>query len=64
MLFRSGSPDTVERVLNAWRIPRVRNPRSGDISHPTVVYVLDADGRIAYVVNGGAEAIAAALRAL
>lgn len=60
----SGSPDTVERVLNAWRIPRVRNPRSGDISHPTVVYVLDADGRIAYVVNGGAEAIAAALRAL
>jgi protein SCO1/2 len=60
----SGAPETVERVLNAWRIPRVRNERTGDISHPSMVYVVGADGRITYVVNGGAEAIAAAVRAL
>jgi hypothetical protein len=29
-----------------------------------MVYIVDADGRIAYVVNGGAEAISAAVRAL
>ena len=60
----SGPPDTVDRVLNAWRVPRVRNTRTGDISHPPLVYVLNDDGRITYVVNGGADTIAAALRAL
>jgi cytochrome oxidase Cu insertion factor (SCO1/SenC/PrrC family) len=54
----------VDRTLNAWRVPRARNPRTGDISHPSVVYIVDADGRIAYVVTGGAEAISAAVRAL
>jgi protein SCO1/2 len=60
----SGPPDVVERTLNAWRVPRVRNQKTGDISHPSMVYILDADGRIAFVVNGGVEVIAAAVRAL
>jgi protein SCO1/2 len=60
----SGAPETVERTLNAWRVPRARNEKTGDISHPYMVYVISADGRIAYVVNGGPEAIAAAIRAL
>jgi cytochrome oxidase Cu insertion factor (SCO1/SenC/PrrC family) len=60
----SGPPEVVERTLNTWRVPRTRNQRSGDIVHPTVVYVVDADGRIAYVVNGNASLISAALRAL
>jgi protein SCO1/2 len=60
----SGTPDIVERVLNAWRIPRVRNERTGDISHPSLVYVIGGDGRIAYVVTGGVDTIAAAVRAL
>lgn len=60
----SGEPDDVERVLNAWRIPRVRNTRTGDISHPSMTYVIGADGRIHYVVTGGAGLIAAAVRAL
>ena len=60
----SGSPDAVERVLNAWRVPRARNQKTGDISHPSIIYIVDAGGRIAYVVSGGAEAIAAAVRAL
>lgn len=60
----SGPPDIVERTLNGWRVPRVRNEKSGDISHPSLVYVIDATGRIAYVVTGDAGAIAAAVRAL
>jgi protein SCO1/2 len=60
----SGRAEVVERVLNAWRIPRVRNERTGDLSHPSLVYVIGRSGRIAYVVPGGADAIAAAVREL
>lgn len=60
----SGPPDEVERALNAWRVPRVRNQKTGDISHPSMVYILGPNGRIAYVVNGNAQAIVAAVGAL
>jgi protein SCO1/2 len=60
----SGPPDTVNRVLNAWRIPRTRNERTGEISHPSLVYIIGVDGRIAYVVTGDVDTIAAAVRAL
>jgi protein SCO1/2 len=60
----SGVPDSVERVLNAWRVPRARNERTGDLSHPSVVYVLGPDGRIAYVVSGSLPVIRAAVEAL
>jgi protein SCO1/2 len=60
----SGEPALVERTLNAWRVPRVRNEKTGDLSHPAVVYVIGPDGRIAYVLQGNADAIAAAVRAL
>jgi protein SCO1/2 len=60
----SGAPDVVDRVLNAWRIPRARNERTGDLSHPSLVYVIGVDGRVTYVVTGGADVIDAALRAL
>jgi cytochrome oxidase Cu insertion factor (SCO1/SenC/PrrC family) len=60
----SGPPEQVERVLNAWRIPRVRNERTGDLSHPSLVYVLGPDGRIAYVVSGSEPIIRAAVEAL
>jgi len=60
----SGAPEAVERALNAWRVPRIRNEKTGDLSHPAIVYVLGPDGRIAYVVQGNAAAISAAVRAL
>jgi protein SCO1/2 len=60
----SGPADVVERTLNGWRVPRVRNQKTGDISHPSMVYVIDPAGRIAYVVNGDAHAIAAAVSAM
>jgi cytochrome oxidase Cu insertion factor (SCO1/SenC/PrrC family) len=60
----SGEADQVELALNRWRIPRVRNEVTGEYSHPTIVYVIGPDGRIAYVTPGGAELIAAAVKSL
>ena len=60
----SGEPESVERVLNGWRIPRVRNERTGDLSHPSLVYVVGHDGRIAYVVTGEEPLVRAAVEAL
>ena len=60
----SGPPEIVERTLNAWKVPRVRNEKTGDLTHPPIVYVIGADGRITYAVGGNADAISAAVRAL
>lgn len=60
----SGQPSAVERTLNGWRVPRVRNEKTGELSHPSIVYVIGPDGRIRYVLTGQADAIAAAVRAL
>jgi protein SCO1 len=60
----SGPPPIVERALNAWRVPRVRNEKTGDLVHPYVVYIVDRQGRIAYAVSGSPEAMAAAIQDL
>jgi cytochrome oxidase Cu insertion factor (SCO1/SenC/PrrC family) len=60
----SGSIEDVERTLNKWRIPRIRNERTGDFSHPTMVYAIGPNGKITYVVTGGTDQIVAAVRAL
>lgn len=60
----SGGVEEVERVLNAWRVPRARNEQTGDLSHPTVVYVIGVDGKIAYVVSGDRRLVRAAVEAL
>lgn len=60
----SGSPGDVDRLLNAWRVPRVRNERTGDLTHPSMVYVIDPEGRITYAVGAHADEIVAAVRAL
>jgi protein SCO1/2 len=60
----SGAVDDVERTLNRWRIPRVRNGQTGDITHPSIVYVVGPDGRLRYAVNGTSEQIIAAIGAM
>lgn len=60
----SGPVDDVERTLSKWRIPRIRNERTGDLSHPALVYAIAPNGKITYVVPGGTEQIVAAVRAL
>lgn len=60
----SGEVDAVERVLSTWRIPRVRNEATGDLSHPAIVYVVAPTGRLAYALPGGVAALTEALRSL
>lgn len=60
----SGSVDSVAVALDRWGIPRSRDPRNGEVTHPTMVYLLDQAGRIAYAVTGDAEVIAQLVRRL
>lgn len=60
----SGDVAVVERVLSNWRIPRIRNEVTGDLSHPAMVYVVSPAGRITYALPGGVAALTEALRSL
>lgn len=57
----SGEVDAVERALTAWRIPRTRNPASGDVTHPSIVYVVSPAGRLAFALAADTDAIVAAV---
>lgn len=46
--FLSGDVEEVQRVLAAWNVPISRDESTGEISHPGLLVVLDAEGRIAY----------------
>ncbi len=52
-LVLSGPVDQVSQTLDAWNVARTRDPRTGDVAHPALVYVIDAYGRLAYAANGG-----------
>jgi cytochrome oxidase Cu insertion factor (SCO1/SenC/PrrC family) len=39
-------------VLDAWQIPRGRDERTGEVTHPALTYLIDAAGRIAYASTG------------
>jgi protein SCO1/2 len=58
----SGGVEAVERTLDAWGIARDRDERTGEIVHPTSVFIVDARGRLAFVASGDARALAALLR--
>lgn len=60
-LVLSGSVAAVEAVLDAWGIARARDPQTGDVAHPRLVYILDGQGRIAYATTGGIRAITSLL---
>jgi cytochrome oxidase Cu insertion factor (SCO1/SenC/PrrC family) len=61
MHLLSGDVDAVERTLSKWRVPRVRNMATGDLSHPALVYVVSPAGRITYALGPDTEAIVAAV---
>jgi protein SCO1 len=50
----SGPVDDVLAVLDDYNVPRERDQKTGDISHPALVYVLDTTGSIAYAFNNPA----------
>jgi protein SCO1/2 len=54
----SGSVAQVERMLDAWQVPRARDASSGDVTHGALVYVVDAAGRIQFAAPTGAQLIA------
>jgi cytochrome oxidase Cu insertion factor (SCO1/SenC/PrrC family) len=47
------SPSVAEvlRVVSAYQVPFERNEKTGDIVHPGVVFLVDAQGRLAYTFN-------------
>ncbi|MEK6689267.1 MAG: SCO family protein [Gemmatimonadota bacterium] len=60
----SGPVDEVEAVLSRWRIPRTRNTVTGDVAHPTIVYLVRPGGRLAYALDGTPDVMLAALKGL
>lgn len=59
-----GSVATVQATLDAWTIPRQRDPNTGEIVHPTTTHIVDGRGRIAYVTGGSADRLAELMRGL
>ena len=60
----SGEVSAVEHALSAWRVPRARNPATGDVTHPALVYVVDPQGRLAFALGPDPAAIVAAAERL
>jgi cytochrome oxidase Cu insertion factor (SCO1/SenC/PrrC family) len=56
-LVLGGTVDAVEAALDAWQVPRTRDATSGEVAHPSLVYVVDAEGTIAYAANGEPDAL-------
>ncbi|HUH13121.1 MAG TPA: SCO family protein, partial [Longimicrobiales bacterium] len=59
-----GEPAAVEAALDAWRVGRQRDGRTGDVAHARLTYVVDARGRLAYATSGGADTLVSLLDAL
>jgi cytochrome oxidase Cu insertion factor (SCO1/SenC/PrrC family) len=60
----SGSVDAVEAVLDAWQVPRSRDTNTGEVTHPSLLYIVDRDGRVAYASTGGVDALVSLVRRL
>lgn len=60
----SGSVPEVEHTLDGWDVPRGRDTRTGEVIHPPLVYVVDADGRLAYATDGTTRQLEEALSRL
>ena len=58
----SGSIEGVNAVLDAWRIPRARDPGSGELTHSGMVFVVDRTGRITYRATGSTSSIVQLVR--
>lgn len=50
-LLSSTKAEEVTRVVRAYGVPFQRDDLTGDIAHPGLVFVVDAQGRLAYAFN-------------
>ncbi|MFQ6044952.1 MAG: SCO family protein [Gemmatimonadales bacterium] len=53
----TGAVEAVERTLDSWNVGRRRDPATGDIVHPRLIYLVDQRGRLAYALTRGVDAI-------
>jgi cytochrome oxidase Cu insertion factor (SCO1/SenC/PrrC family) len=60
----SGSVTAVNQTLDAWRVARSRDQRTGDIIHPPLVLLIDRAGTIAHATRGDARTIEQLTRTL
>jgi protein SCO1 len=60
----SGAVQDVEAVLDGWNVPRTRDMNTGEVTHPSLVYVIDRDGTLAYAATGGTEAMVSLVQRL
>jgi len=61
----SGTVDEVEAVREHWNVAATRDESTGDIVHPGIVFVVDAEGRLAYrFLNPPAEWLVDAVQRL
>ena len=60
----TGDVDAVEKALDSWNVPRKRDSKNGMVTHPSLLYIVDADGKIAFASTGGTAAIVALARRL
>lgn len=59
-----GPVEEVEAALDAWNVARSRDPRTGDVAHPSLTYLLDRDGTLAFVTLSGRQALTGLARRL
>jgi protein SCO1 len=57
-----GSVAEVLAAIEPWGVTITRDERTGDITHPAIVFVLDREGRIAFTATGGRDVLAELLR--
>lgn len=55
----SGDTSAVLRTLDAWNVPHGRDGTTGEIGHPSLVYLLDGNGMIVYAATARARDIIA-----
>ena len=51
----SGPVPAVEAALDAWNVARVRDEQTGDVTHPALVFIVEANGTVAYGSTGAPE---------
>lgn len=47
----SGAPVDVNKVLDQFNVPRQRDEKNGDVVHPSLVYIVNANSQIVYAMN-------------
>ena len=55
----SGDVGSIEETLDAWEVGRQRDVSTGDIIHPRLIYLVDAEGRLVGATSGSVGELAA-----